>query len=138
MRKNERQVGGGGEQGGGNSILKAVRVVFPWRVVIIWRLLHAAAFTPLRHYSQPDSSQHHDAVRLCRIHAACWSSSPPPPPLGPLQDELRLPHTPGSGLTQLLRTPSIADSYRKGPFVLKKAPFRHLKYSFLTNKMFIF
>lgn len=28
--------------------MKAVGVVFPWHVVIIWRLLHAAAFTPLR------------------------------------------------------------------------------------------
>lgn len=136
MRKNERQVGGGREQGGGNSILKAVGVVFPWRVVIIWRLLHAAEFTPLRRYSQPDSSQHHNAVRLCRIHAACWSSSPPP--LGPLQDELGLPHIPGSAPTQLLPTPSIADSYRKGPFALRKAQFQRLTYSFLTNKTFIF
>lgn len=89
-------------------------------------------------YSQPGSSQHHNAVGLCRIHAACWSSSPHPHPLGALQDELRLPHAPGSAPSQLLQTPSIAGSYRKGPSVLKKAPFQHLKYSFLTNKMFIF
>lgn len=138
MRKNERQVGGGGEQGGGNSILKAAGVVLPWRVVIIWRLLHAAVFTPLRHCSQSDSSQRHDAVSLCSIHAACWSSSPPPHALGPLQDKLRLPHTPSSAPSQLLQTPSIADSYRTVPSVLKKAPFQCLKYSFLTNKMFIF
>lgn len=37
-----------------------------------------------------------------------------------------------------LRSRLPAEGYGKNPSVLKKAPFQHLKYSFLTNKMFVF
>lgn len=156
MRKNERQVGGGGEQGGGSSVLRAVGVVFPWCVVthleppVCCRVHGSQA-----RYEQPGPAQHHDAVGLCvsllpaRPAKPCGIHAAWPKQLFsllflpvPLQEKLGPPHAPGSAPSQVLQMPSKAAWLQrvtgKAPSVLKKAPFQHLKYSFLTNKMFIF
>jgi len=184
---NDRWEEEGGEQGGGSSVLGAVGVVFPRRVVTnVEPPARCSLRTSHARYQPLGRRRLCDAVGLrvsllpghppsrsrsppalppycCRTRWGCPMRRAPHPAASPKSPpELGLPHAQGSapccvprvpsgagaaphtGLRALPRPPNPLRSCLparrcgRGPSVLKKAPFQHLKCSFLTNKMFIF